>query len=666
MKLNIVSLCLFVLTSIAGAYSQSTKFLKSLSDQRLYDEAMDLYDDGSFVMAIKPFKKLEKKYPDQQLILFRVGVCQLYNYDSRDKALEYLEKVDLKKFQKTDILYHLAVAKHLNNQFDEAEKFAKDFLFTKPSNKERKNTEKLLEYIVNARKLSAEPKNYTIKNLGPNVNSIFNDYAPIVTADEDMILYTYAGEKSKGGLQMYPGVKDPNGFFFEDIFVTKKDSVNEWKIASAFDNVINTEAHDAAVAISNEGKRLFVYNTEKNGDLGEYINEKGKWINKKSIKGVVNSESWEGSMTLSADQRKIIFSSERPGGFGGRDLYEATLKEDGTWGELKNLGENINTADDEDAPFLHPSGKILTFSSKGHNSMGGYDNFYSELDIAGNWGTPQNLGAPINTTDDDKYFSVTTNGKRGYFSSARSGGVGKQDLYSAEGLSFSNINLILLSGNTTSEGKPVAAQIEVVGDDGKINMYNSNPIDGKYVLILPAGANYSITYKAEKLASKNLVIEAKNLIEYKESIADVDFAKELSVPENLKIALPIDSSAITSNVSANTVAPVTKQDVMEKALLINYGEKTYPEVVFRIQLAAYREPNKAQKSYLSQFGKLDKEELADGITRFVLKDKMKTLNEARNKKQMILNAGAKNALILAYYKGKRYYLTQLWDLGIFK
>jgi hypothetical protein len=655
------------------AFGQSTKFLKSLSDQRLYDEAMDLYDEGNYVMAIKPFKKLEKKYPTQELILFRVGVCQLYNYDGRDKALEYLEKVDLKKFKKTDILYQLAVAKHLNNKLDESEKFCEEFLKTKPSSKEKKSTEKLLEYIANARTLEKDVKPYTINNLGPNINSIYNDYSPIVTADESMILYTYAGEKSKGGLQLYPSVKDANGFFFEDIFFTKKDSVNNWKTAAAFDNLINTEAHDAAISITNEAKRLFIYNTEKNGNFWEYVNEKGKWINKKSLKGDVNSDSWEGSMTLSADVTKIIFSSERSGGFGGRDLYEATLKENGTWGDVKNLGENINTKDDEDAPSLHPSGKILIFSSKGHNSMGGYDNFYSELDLASNWSTPQNLGVPINTTDDDKYFSITTNGKRGYFSSARPGGIGKQDLYSVDGLNFSNINLILLAGNTTSNGEPVPAQIEVVGDNGKINIYNSNPIDGKYVVILPAGANYSITYKAEKMSSKNMVIEAKDLKEYKESISDVDFAKELTVPENLRIttvAAVTDSlnksTESTATAAKTETVPVTKQEVLEKALVINYGETRYDDVLFKVQLAAYKEPGKAQKSYLKQFGALDKETLEDGITRYIVKEKFYKLNDARNKKTLLLNAGAKNALIIAYYKGKRYYLTQLWDLGIFK
>ncbi len=671
-KLN-YKLCYFILVlfTYQFTYSQSTRFLKSLSDERLYSEAMDLYDEGSFVMAIKPFKKLEKKYPDEQVLQFRIGVCQLYNYDGRDKALEYLEKVDLKKFQKTDILYQLAYAKHLNNKLDEAEALCKEFLEKrKPNTKEKKNAEKLLEYINNARLLNVEPKNYTISNLGPNVNSIFNDYSPIVTADESTILYTYSGEKSKGGLQMYPGLKDANGFFFEDIFYTKKDSSSNWKTAEAFDNGINTTAHDAAVAITNEARRLFIYNTDNNGDIAEYSIDKGKWGNKKEMKGDINSSSWEGSMTISADVTKIIFSSDRSGGYGGRDLYEVKLMEDGSWGEAKNLGESINTAEDEDAPFIHPSGKILTFCSKGHNSMGGYDNFYSELNTSDNWGAPQNFGVPINTADDDKYFSITTDGKRGYFSSARPGGIGKQDLYRVDGLSFANINLILLSGYTTENTIPVAAKIEVVGDNGKINTYTSNPTDGKYVLILPAGANYAITYIAEHRGNKNLVIEAKDLKSYKESVANVDFTKELVLPDNLKIApLEIkDTTAIANGTIsvAKVVEKITKQDVIEKALVINYGDKVYDDIVFKIQLAAYKEPNKAQKKYLSQFGKIDKEELSDGITRFVLKEKFVKLNGAREKKQSILNTGAKNALIIAYYKGKRYYLNQLWDLGIFK
>ena len=113
----------------------------------------------------------------------------------------------------------------------------------------------------------------------------------------------------------------------------------------------------------------------------------------------------------------MYFASERPGGYGGRDIWMATLKDDGTWGNVRNMGPKVNTEENEDAPFLHPNGLILMYSSEGHNSMGGYDIFQTELTPKDSmWsepGEPVNLGYPVNTPGDDKYFVLGLDGKHG-------------------------------------------------------------------------------------------------------------------------------------------------------------------------------------------------------------------------------------------------------------
>jgi Tol biopolymer transport system component len=182
------------------------------------------------------------------------------------------------------------------------------------------------------------------------------------------------------------------------------------------------------------------------------------------LKGDVNSKWWEGSITISHDGRKIYFASERPGGLGGRDIYEARLSNDEKWVDVKNLGSNVNTSMDDDAPFLHPSGKYLVFSSAGHNSMGGFDIFVSELKADSTWDKPKNIGYPINSTTDDKFYTVTADGLNGYYSSDKKGGLGKQDLYKVTPGIDKNVVLAQVIGDVYLDDFPTFCEIEVIDD----------------------------------------------------------------------------------------------------------------------------------------------------------------------------------------------------------
>src|SRR5690606_38322888 len=133
------------------------------------------------------------------------------------------------------------------------------------------------------------------------------------------------------------------------------------------------------------------------------------------------------SISLSNDNKTLFFVAIRKDGFGGKDIYSATLNEQGEWDKVKNLGENINTLYDEDAPFLSNDGKTLYFSSRGHDGIGGFDIFKSEL-INGNWSTPINLGIPYNSPADDIFYIQTTENE-GYFASSRKNGWGDMDIY---------------------------------------------------------------------------------------------------------------------------------------------------------------------------------------------------------------------------------------------
>ena len=163
-----------------------------------------------------------------------------------------------------------------------------------------------------------------------------------------------------------------DGQYYEDVVVSyKKDG--KWSDPESIADNINTNGHDASIAISIDGQRLFIYKqtSKDGGDVYSSDLNGDNWSKPERLEGDVNTKEWEGSATLASDGKTLYFSSDRVGGFGGRDIYSAKLQSDDSWGEVKNLGPVINTRFDDDAPFIHADRRTLYYSSKGHNSMVG-------------------------------------------------------------------------------------------------------------------------------------------------------------------------------------------------------------------------------------------------------------------------------------------------------
>ncbi|MBL4657873.1 MAG: PD40 domain-containing protein, partial [Flavobacteriales bacterium] len=331
-----------------------------------------------------------------------------------------------------------------------------------------------------------------VEGLGSAINSEFADYHPLISADESVLFFTSRRENTTGG------GKDPDfDIYYEDIYVShKKDSV--WALAINPGYPLNTTGHDAALGLSPDGQRLFIY---RDGDIYESKLEGPDWLEPVKLNKNVNSKHRETSACYSFDGVTMYFVSDRPGGFGGTDIYVSEIGGDGKWGEAVNLGSQVNTGQNEDAVFMHPDGKTLYFSSQGHNNTGGYDIFKSvqqdnyvpretkdgepalsslvtgtveaaegpAQSAAEGWSTPENLGAPINTTGDDVFFVLAANGKRGYYSSSKPGGSGEKDIYVITYLKKTNKpELTLVKGRITDENKnPIEADIEVT--DSKTN-----------------------------------------------------------------------------------------------------------------------------------------------------------------------------------------------------
>lgn len=379
------------------------------------------YNKKDYETAIKNYLVAIQGQPDNPELNFKLGMSYLYTL-TKSKAAAYLEKAyQMKPEVDPDIDYHLGMAYQNNHQFGLARKHFEEF---KRKNKKLADivNEKLQQCIMGD-SLVRKPIPVTITNFGPNINSNFHDYSPIISADGNTLIYT-----SNRTTDNY---KIKSGTNFEDIFISHRNG-SDWSTPEKISPHINIKYHDAAASLSPDGKTLFLYYEAGAGDIyTSTMEEGGKWTKPEPLKGINMPTFWETSACVSADGKKLFFTSNRPGGRGELDIYMSTLDSKGNWGKPVNLGKSINTSGNEDSPFIHPDGVTLYFSSDGHPSIGSTDIFKSVYKD-GRWTKPVNLGYPINTIEYDGFFTVSADKKTGYFSAMRTEGFGEADLYKVE------------------------------------------------------------------------------------------------------------------------------------------------------------------------------------------------------------------------------------------
>ena len=331
----------------------------------------------------------------------------------------------------------------------------KDKLIKKPNYQgkdkvDMKEVDRKIQECKNGKEFVANPKNFSIVNIGREINSEFEDYGPVLNENETELIFTT--RRRDGNLN--ENVADDNKPY-EDIFTSTK-SGSSWAVAKNIGNVVNIKFSDSGLALSPDGNTLFIYKDEGNGDIYFSERKSGVWTSPEALPGIINSSYREASISITKDENILYFSSERPGGFGGSDIYSCTKDSRGEWSKVKNLGPGINTELDEDGPFIDNEGKTLYFSSTGRKGMGGYDIYKAILKNPdkNEWTEPENLGFPINTPDDDIYYVSTKDGKRGYYASVREDGMGYTDIY-----------MITVPEEKKKEPEPVKTEPEPVKEE---------------------------------------------------------------------------------------------------------------------------------------------------------------------------------------------------------
>lgn len=401
-------------------------FTHAQNEKRYIKDGDVAKEAGDNPTALRLYLEAYKLNPDNATLNNKIGI-QYLKSDYPHKCLSFFEsayKLDTKV--DVDILYYLGVANQENHRFAEALDFYTKYRATLPTTSPLLvKVDRRIYESQNGIEFMANPVDVKIESVGKVVNSTFADFAPVISADEKVMIFTSRRIGSTGGLL------DETGQYYEDIYISKKVN-GQWGTPQNIGANINTDGHDASIALSADGSELFIYKDDGSGDI-YYCKQRsdGSWSKPLPIEGSVNSRSsYENAAAVSPDGNTLFFASNREGGYGGLDLYMVKMNENGFWGKPTNLGPVINTADDDEGPFMDFDGMTLYFSSRAHKGMGGFDIFKTYYDSTrATWTEPINMGYPINSADNDIYFVLSGDGSHGYYASAKDDGVGEKDIY---------------------------------------------------------------------------------------------------------------------------------------------------------------------------------------------------------------------------------------------
>lgn len=395
--------------------------------------ARKMFLDRNVRGALNEYRVVLEHIPDHPQATYRIGECHyaLRNYELAEKYLNTAMELD-PEIDK-EIHYWLGMTKHRLAELDEAIEHFKTFRSTSSrANNYYYEVDTYIEQCQFAKMVMENPRDVEIENLGLQINSRFDEYAPSVTADGNLLVFTSRRPDIKGG-----GIDESGDHkYYENIFYSEWDDANDqWTAASQAKGKVNTTAYDAVLSIAPDGKSMYVYknNESSAGDIhySTYSDSSGRWSAAEKLGRPVNTSWFESSVSITADGSRLYFVSERPGGEGQGDIYVSERRGENKWGKPKNVGSAVNTSGDEKFVFIHPNGNYLFFASNGHQTMGSYDIFRSDL-VDGEPSRPMNLGYPINTVNEESTFSLTDDNQTMFIAAEYDGSLGERDIFQIE------------------------------------------------------------------------------------------------------------------------------------------------------------------------------------------------------------------------------------------
>ncbi|MEP6711786.1 MAG: OmpA family protein [Ferruginibacter sp.] len=532
------------ITSYAQWYDPE-KVNKKAGD--IYAQAYDEARDGKYNDAIAHLNealKIEPKFVD--VYLSRAGIyANLKNYKASITDFETALQMD-KIYSETYLLpYSISLAGNGNftKALETVTKFLSNPTLNQQSIKAGNYRKAAYEFAVDYDK-NHPASNYVFapKNMGDSINSTALEYFPSLTIDGSKMIFTRRLNNDED--------------FYETNFTN-----GQWAKAKPVSGKINTNLNEGAQTISQDGQWLIFTGCnypEGSGSCDLYIAYKtknGNWTEPENLGPQINTEFWESSPSLSPDKRDLYFSSNRPGGYGGKDIWVTHRSSAGKWSTPENLGAEINTTGDEGCPFIHADNQSLYFNSTGHPGYGMTDLFVSRKTIDDNWNTPENLGYPVNTIDDEGSLIVSSGGKTSYYASDGGDTRGGLDLYSFELRDdIKALKTYWVKGKVfdkkTNEGLPSSVELTDIGSRKLISKLQTDE-DGNYLVTLPAGKDYAFN------------VNRKGYLFYSDNFSMINNLPDSPLVVNIPLQ-PIEKGA--SIVLKNIFFDVNKFDLKSESL----------------------------------------------------------------------------------------------------
>lgn len=515
MKYFYLLLCLWFLSS-AAVNAQSSKkskwglHTKSKKAVALYTQAEEKYSKDRLQDALHYLDEAIDK--DEEFVEAYLLKADIYFRLSRHKKeIECIDKairVDSTYF--IPAYYNMGVALFNSGCYDEVEGWMNRYIDKVKSTRSR---HKALEYIEKARfaaKAVSDPVDINPVNLGENINSQYDEYWPSISADGQKLIYTVLVPRDSMAFENASLQK--NAINFKEDFYTSEKQEEGWIQRQPVSSV-NTDGNEGAQTLSADGNWMFFVACGRAGGKGScdlYFSKRTSdgWTRPVNLGAPVNTPFWESQPSFSSDGRTLYFVSSRPGGIGKKDIWRAYLlgfKKDGTpfFGDVENLGEEINTAGDENSPFIHQDNQTLYFSSDGWPGMGKMDLFMSRRNDNGKWEEPRNLGYPINTASDEIGLVLNARGDVAYFSSdGLAEGDLSKDIYSFEMPErIRPVPSAYVKGRVFDKesGEQLNALLKVnnLTKPQGVILTESTSYSGEYLFCLPMGNEYALNVEKE-------------------------------------------------------------------------------------------------------------------------------------------------------------------------
>jgi len=499
MKYSLFFLSFLLIISATSCKAQENKYKYSTKSEKAikaYEKATlyyDKYDNDNALKELDNAIKLDEKFIEAYMLKADI-YADLKKYELA--ISNYKIAIDLDPDFFANNYLNIGMLELFTGKYADAKTHLTGFVNNKNANIVNvKRAQSLLKDCDFGITAVNNPVPFNPLNLGDSVNSKYSEYLPSITADEKVLVITRRLPKDENTINQ-------NNVEEEDFYVCKKVNDSTWSKAKDLGPPVNTNGNEGAQCLSPDGKSLYFTACNRDDGVGScdiYFSKKigDAWTIPKNMGTVVNSDRWDSQPSISSDGNTLYFTSARNGGKGGMDIWKTTKDDKDVWGTPVNLGDSINTAKGEMAPFIHPDDQTLYFASNGHQGLGGFDIFYSRKDTAGKWTKPVNIGYPINTYADESYLIVNSFGDLAYFASDRDGGKGGMDIYSFplyEKARPKRVTYLIGTVFNKVTKEKLEAKFELIDlSTGEIYTKSfSDAVSGEFLVCLPTEKDYAL------------------------------------------------------------------------------------------------------------------------------------------------------------------------------